>query len=203
MWLRRLLLATALGLTLGGAASGDEPSDDVPVQFGGPFSLTDHDGAPRTDADFRGRYLLVHFGYTACPDLCPLGLTSLSAALDLLGGAADPIQPLFISVDPARDTVARMRVFVGRFHPRLIGLTGSGAEVGAAARVCSPPRPTPLRTRACVRDQAVGAPGRLSSSGLTPSNQTGVSCRRAHAARTRSTRSAVAPPAMTIVHTAR
>ena len=134
MWLRRLLLATALGLTLGGAATGDEPSDDVPVQFGGPFSLTDHDGAPRTDADFRGRYLLVYFGYTACPDLCPLGLTTLSAALDLLGGAADPIQPLFISVDPARDTVARMRVFVGRFHPRLIGLTGSEAEVGAAAR---------------------------------------------------------------------
>ena len=134
MWLRRLLLATALGLTLGGAATGDEPSDDVPVQFGGPFSLTDHDGAPRTDANFRGRYLLVYFGYTACPDLCPLGLTTLSAALDLLGGAADPIQPLFISVDPARDTVARMRVFVGRFHPRLIGLTGSEAEVGAAAR---------------------------------------------------------------------
>ncbi len=72
--------------------------------IGGPFSLIDHDGRPRTDADFRGKLLLVYFGYTYCTDICPTDLQSISSAIDRLGPAGDAVQPLFITVDPEHDT---------------------------------------------------------------------------------------------------
>ncbi len=120
---------------LAAPATAADQDDPFPVQFGGPFALIDHDGMARTDADFGGQYLLVYFGYTHCPDLCPLGLTRLSTAIDLLGEAGSEVQPLFISVDPARDTTPVLGDYVEHFHPRLIGLTGSAAAVQAAARV--------------------------------------------------------------------
>src|SRR3546814_15349827 len=84
--------------------------------------------------DFRGRFLLVYFGYTSCPDVCPTELAKLAAALDSLGTAAAEAQPLFITVDPARDTAALLAGYVAHFHPRLVGLTGT-AEPTAASQV--------------------------------------------------------------------
>lgn len=100
---------------------------------GGPFELTDQTGQRRTDADFRGKLVVLYFGYTYCPDVCPTELQSISLALDKLGPGADLVQPLFITVDPERDTPARLADFVSSFHPRLIGLTGSLAEIRKTA----------------------------------------------------------------------
>jgi cytochrome oxidase Cu insertion factor (SCO1/SenC/PrrC family) len=100
---------------------------------GGPFELTDQTGHRRTDTDFRGKLVVLYFGYTYCPDVCPTELQSISLALDKLGAAADTVQPLFITVDPGRDTPARLADFVSSFHPRLIGLTGSLAEIRKTA----------------------------------------------------------------------
>jgi len=102
--------------------------------FGGPFTLVDQDGKTRTDADFRGRYLLVYFGYTFCPDLCPTELQTISAALDRLGDKAAKVQPLFITIDPERDTAPVLKEYVGHFRPGLVGLTGSAREIAAAAK---------------------------------------------------------------------
>src|SRR5437773_1782198 len=100
---------------------------------GGPFELTDPTGHRRTDTDFRGKLVVLYFGYTYCPDVCPTELQSISLALDKLGAAADTVQPLFITVDPERDTPARLADFVSSFHPRLIDLTGSLAEIRKTA----------------------------------------------------------------------
>lgn len=101
--------------------------------IGGPFALTDQAGMPRASGDFRGRYLLIYFGYTTCPDVCPTELTKMAAALTALeksdAARASLVQPLFITVDPERDTVAAMKDYVPNFHPRLIGLTGSPAQI--------------------------------------------------------------------------
>ncbi len=101
---------------------------------GGPFSLTNQDGKRVTDQDFRGKYMLIFFGYTYCPDVCPGELQVMSAALDKLGAEGDKIQPIFVSIDPARDTPETLKVYVSNFHPRLVGLTGSDADIAAVAR---------------------------------------------------------------------
>ena len=102
--------------------------------IGGPFALIDHDGRPRTDADFRGKLLLIYFGYTYCSDICPTDLQSISSAIDRLGPAGDAVQPLFITVDPEHDTPETIKLYVALFHPRLIGLTGSASEIKTVAR---------------------------------------------------------------------
>jgi cytochrome oxidase Cu insertion factor (SCO1/SenC/PrrC family) len=102
--------------------------------IGGPFALVDQTGARRTDADFRGRILLVYFGFTYCPDVCPTDLQEIAGALDRLGPAAEAVQPLFITVDPERDTADHLKEYVALFHPRLVGLTGSAAAIQDAAR---------------------------------------------------------------------
>lgn len=100
---------------------------------GGPFEMTDQDGRRVTEKDFLGRYMLVFFGFTYCPDVCPSELQVMSAALDEMGADADPIQPVFVSIDPARDTPAVVKEYVGNFHPRMKGLTGSEADVAKIA----------------------------------------------------------------------
>jgi protein SCO1/2 len=102
--------------------------------IGGPFELIDHAGRRRTDADFRGKLLLIYFGYTYCPDVCPTDLQAISAAVDLLGAAGEAVQPLFITVDPARDTAEHLAGYIPLFHPRLIGLTGQPGEIRRVAR---------------------------------------------------------------------
>lgn len=105
------------------------------VNIGGPFRLTDHRGNRVTEASFRGRYMLIYFGYGFCLDVCPAELATMAAALDRLGDEAESVQPIFITVDPARDTPEFLREYVARFHPRLTGLTGSPDEIAAAAKV--------------------------------------------------------------------
>ena len=100
---------------------------------GGPFTLVDQDGATRTDRDFRDRLMLIYFGYTYCPDVCPTALQVMTVALDRLGDKAKQVQPIFITVDPARDTPAHLKSYVANF-PGLVGLTGSEQQVRAAAK---------------------------------------------------------------------
>jgi cytochrome oxidase Cu insertion factor (SCO1/SenC/PrrC family) len=124
--------------------SANEAADPSPAELieglisgrapvGGPFELTDQTGHRRTDVDFRGKVVVLYFGYTYCPDVCPTELQSISLALEKLGAAAEAVQPLFITVDPERDTPARLADFVSSFHPRLIGLTGSLADIRKTA----------------------------------------------------------------------
>ncbi len=104
------------------------------VKIGAPFTLVDHDGKTRSDGDFRGEYLLVFFGYTYCPDVCSTALSDMALALDALGDKAAKVRPLFITVDPARDTPERLKPYVVNFHPRLVGLTGTEEAVTGAAK---------------------------------------------------------------------
>lgn len=99
------------------------------ASIGGPFTLLNGASQQVTDRSFRGKYMLVYFGYTYCPDVCPTTLQSLAGALDALGAKANDVVPIFITVDPARDTPAVMQRYVGAFSPRLIGLTGTPAEI--------------------------------------------------------------------------
>lgn len=101
---------------------------------GGPFMLTDHTGKRVSDQDYRGRYMLVFFGFTFCPDVCPTALQVSAAALEKLGAKADRVVPLFISVDPERDTPEAMARYVASFHPRLVGLTGTSGEIEEVAK---------------------------------------------------------------------
>ena len=103
------------------------------ASIGGAFALTDHHGNRVTDADFRGRYMLVYFGYTYCPDICPLSLVRNHDALAMLGDKAARVVPILITVDPERDTVAHLKDYVSSFDARLVGLTGSADEIKAAA----------------------------------------------------------------------
>jgi cytochrome oxidase Cu insertion factor (SCO1/SenC/PrrC family) len=100
---------------------------------GGPFALIDHNGRRRTDTDFRGKLLLIYFGFTLCSDVCPTELQAIASAIDQLGPAADAIQPLFITVDPEKDTPEQLKSYVALFHPRLIGLTGDPRAVKKVA----------------------------------------------------------------------
>jgi protein SCO1/2 len=107
---------------------------EVDSNASGPFVLMDQMGKPVTDHDFRGQFMLVFFGYTFCPDVCPTDLQIIAQAMDGLGKAGDRLQPIFISVDPARDTPGVVAEYASHFHPRLIGLTGTRQQVAAAAR---------------------------------------------------------------------
>jgi protein SCO1/2 len=102
--------------------------------IGGPFALTGADGQPVSDRDFRGRWLLIYFGYTHCPDICPTTLAEISQTLDLLGADAAQIQPLFVTIDPDRDTPQIVGDYVKEFDPRIIGLAGKPGEIAAVAK---------------------------------------------------------------------
>ena len=139
-YLRPLALITVLiAFAVAGcraAAPGSPPLEGATM--GGPFTLTAQDGRRVSDRDFAGKYRLVYFGYTFCPDVCPTDLQQIGAGLRRFeqsdAGRAARVQPIFITVDPARDTPDVLRSFVANFHPRLIGLTGSEPEIAAVAR---------------------------------------------------------------------
>jgi cytochrome oxidase Cu insertion factor (SCO1/SenC/PrrC family) len=103
--------------------------------IGGAFALIDQNGLRRTDADFRGKFMLVYFGFTYCPDVCPTDLQEMGGAVDRLGSAGDAVQPIFITVDPERDTSEHLKDYVANFHSRFIGLTGDAPAIHEAARV--------------------------------------------------------------------
>ena len=104
------------------------------VKIGGPFTLVDHHGKSRADEEFRGEHLLIYFGYTYCPDVCPTALSDMALVMDALGDEAAKLRPMFITVDPSRDTPERLKLYVANFHPKLVGLTGSETAVAAAAK---------------------------------------------------------------------
>jgi protein SCO1/2 len=112
---------------------GNQSLSGVPI--GGPFMLTDaKTGATVTDASYRGRWMLVNFGYTFCPDVCPTDLAKMVSALNGVGAAAAPVTPIFITVDPARDSAVPLARYVGLFSPKLVGLTGTQAQIDAVIR---------------------------------------------------------------------
>lgn len=102
--------------------------------IGGPFSLIDHNGSPRTDADFRGKLLMIYFGFTSCSDICPIDLQAIAGAVDALGPMGEAVQPLFITVNPELDTPEQLKSYVALFHPRMIGLTGNSRQIGNVTR---------------------------------------------------------------------
>ena len=104
------------------------------VAIGGPFELITSDGRLVTEQDFRGKPMLIFFGYSFCPDVCPTELQKISEALDLLGADAKKLHALFITIDPARDTAAVLRDYISNFHPNLVALGGSAAQVSRAAK---------------------------------------------------------------------
>ena len=108
--------------------------ENAGADIGGPFTLVDQDGRTVSDADFRGKYMLIYFGYTYCPDVCPTSLSRNADALKLLGAKADKVQPILITVDPERDTAATLKAYVPAFGPRLVGLTGTKEQIAAVAK---------------------------------------------------------------------
>jgi protein SCO1/2 len=137
--LRRILAVLSLALLfLAGALAADywllSRQSTAANAVGGPFTLTDENNVVRHAGDFRGKLMLVYFGYTYCPDACPTALQQIGQTLERLGKDADAVQPLFITVDPARDTVAQMKLYMQNFSPRILALTGTPEEVAAVAR---------------------------------------------------------------------
>ncbi|MEQ9518263.1 MAG: SCO family protein [Parvibaculum sp.] len=130
------LLAASLLAILLLMPSNDEgqPSRSSGVALvGGPFELVAHTGKTVTQADFAGQYMLIYFGFTFCPDVCPTELQVMSSALDILGDEGANVTPILITIDPERDTVDAMARYVANFHPRLLGLTGTPEQIATAA----------------------------------------------------------------------
>ncbi|MBC9881318.1 SCO family protein [Bradyrhizobium sp. INPA01-394B] len=128
-------LAASVGLAADKQPSAAQMMDDLMYgrgQIGGPFSLVDHTGKSRDDREFRGKLLIVYFGYTFCPDVCPGDLQAITLALDQLGSLASEVQPIFITIDPERDDKV-LAQYVSAFHPSLIGLTGTPDQIREVA----------------------------------------------------------------------
>src|SRR5262245_7064260 len=123
--------AATLLLARGGPAKVETSGKAL---IGGPFKLVDQTGKTVTDQDFRGRHMLVFFGFTHCPDICPAELQVMSESLEALGPEADKVVPIFITLDPERDTPAVMGEYVKNFGPRFVGLTGSPEAIAEAAK---------------------------------------------------------------------
>jgi cytochrome oxidase Cu insertion factor (SCO1/SenC/PrrC family) len=102
--------------------------------IGGPFELTDQNGNTVTDQTYKGRLMLIYFGFTYCPDACPTALGVMSAAVDQLDVAADRVVPILITVDPERDTPEVLKDYVSNFHPSMVGLTGTKEQIDQAAK---------------------------------------------------------------------
>jgi protein SCO1/2 len=141
----RLLSFIIAGFLIGGLTGAavlllTNPRTDANVEtsgtalVGGPFTLVGTDGKTVTDQDFRGKYMLVFFGFTHCPDICPAELQMVAEALDRLGDKANEVVPIFISVDPERDTPEVLAAYVKSFGPKFVGLTGSPDQIAAAAK---------------------------------------------------------------------
>jgi len=134
------LTSTVLWLSRGPAPEGPGPDagytaappDAVPV--GGHFTLTDQNGKKASDTAFRGRLMLVFFGFTHCPDICPVTLATFAHVMQRLGPDAGQVAPVFITVDPGRDTVARLKEYLANFHPSVTGLTGTPQEIEAVIK---------------------------------------------------------------------
>jgi protein SCO1/2 len=144
MTLRRtpFLAPVCLALALAACQSGAAPDDARPplagAKIGGPFALIDEDGRPVTERSFAGRYRVMYFGYTYCPDVCPVDVQTIAQGLAELEkrdpALAARVVPVFVTVDPARDTPAVLKQFTAAFSPRMVGLTGNPAAVAQAEK---------------------------------------------------------------------
>ncbi len=121
--MKQALFGSLLGLLV--ATGAPAPGYGESPSIGGRFVMQEHTGRIITDHDYRGQYMLLTFGYTYCPDICPTNLSAMARALDGLGEKAEAILPIFITVDPKRDTPPRIAEYVEHFHPRMVGLSGS------------------------------------------------------------------------------
>jgi protein SCO1/2 len=130
-WVAARLTGLGSGTPDAGAIQAWPQGEQAPLRS---FALTDHRGAPVTERDYRGKFLLVFFGYTYCPDVCPTALYNISQTLDLLGEDAGRVQALFVTIDPERDTVEVLAEYVANFHPAITGLTGTAEQILAAAK---------------------------------------------------------------------
>ena len=128
------LLILGASLLLMRLSPSDNASRAEAIQIGGPFALTNHRGEPVTEATFAGRHMLIYFGYSFCPDICPTSLQTMAAAYDLLSTEEQAeVLPIYITIDPERDTVEAIADYVSLFHEDMIGLTGSVEQIDAAA----------------------------------------------------------------------
>jgi protein SCO1/2 len=136
----RLALIAVAAFTIAVGVVAFWPKRDRPAQpeavalVGGAFTLTDAEGRRRTDAEFRGKHMLVFFGFTNCPDFCPTALVTISQALEKLGPKAEKLAPLFITVDPERDTPAQLKNYAQNFDKRIVMLTGSAEDIAGVAK---------------------------------------------------------------------
>jgi protein SCO1/2 len=133
-----VLLFCVLALALAASAAlwrlGDRAAPQSGIAaVGGPFTLTDQNGALRSDRDFHGRWVLLYFGYTFCPDVCPTTLAKMASALGKLGPQADRFVPVFITIDPARDTPSVLKTYLAAFGPQFVGLTGKPSDIANVA----------------------------------------------------------------------
>jgi len=130
-----IALVLGIGLTYRLMMMGTETQSSGTASIGGPFELVNQNGETVTQADFDGKYMMIYFGYTFCPDVCPTELQVMGDALDLMpDDIANEITPVFFTVDPERDTVDAMKAYVPHFHERMVGLTGTVAQTTAAAK---------------------------------------------------------------------
>lgn len=158
------LLALLAGCHPEGGTAGDPAQGElVGARIGGPFTLTDQDGKTVRWDDFRGKYRIVYFGYTYCPDVCPLDLQRIMQAFGRFEkdkpALAAKVQPIFISVDPGRDSPAVLKTYVAAFSPRLVGLTGTPEQIAAVAKAFAV---------LYHREEAKGGAGYLVSHSRTP-----------------------------------
>jgi cytochrome oxidase Cu insertion factor (SCO1/SenC/PrrC family) len=116
--------------------SGSDSGEGFPGGFtvGGAFTLVDQNGVTRRPGDFHGKLMLVYFGYTYCPDVCPTELQTMTQALDRLGDRAAEVQPIFVTIDPERDTPEQMKAYAENFAPQLLALSGTDAQIAEAAK---------------------------------------------------------------------
>lgn len=132
------LLSFLVMLSLDPHVAGHGEAEDIqeitPARVGGPFALTDQDGRPVTDATYLGKPKIVFFGFTSCPDICPTTLGALGTLLADLGQDSERLTPLFITVDPERDTPGKLKAYIALFDRRIIGLTGAPHQIEATAR---------------------------------------------------------------------
>ncbi|HVJ52520.1 MAG TPA: SCO family protein [Aliidongia sp.] len=135
-WLWGMFGAAAVALLaiVGVYAYGQMGPQGGRLAVGGPFSLVDGDGRTVTDRDFHGKLMMIYFGYTRCPDACPTALNDMALALDKLGDQRKLVQPIFITVDPERDTGKVVKDYVAAFGPDFIGLTGPLPDIKAAEK---------------------------------------------------------------------
>lgn len=124
----------AVGFLQDGRFSSSPQTTDLKSTVGGSFKLTNQLGQPVTEQTYAGKPWLMFFGFLSCPDVCPTTLTTMTTWLEELGNKADAVQPIFISVDPERDNPNRMKEYLSVFDPRIVGLTGSPAEIAAVAK---------------------------------------------------------------------